>query len=920
MQSDYTMLDKDSGAGPRSPKPLDRPLIYRMQRFVLLFFVVTFWFLWSNVEWQYELFGDSFLEDGRSSQPPNPNFYNGTDWARAYHRGNLTNETIFIHKAFYDTRDKGGPRIKLLVTADCPGIQDRIEINVDGIPIGVETRTCTSDGSRYNDWPKMVLFVEWMKRLGVAKILFTVQSVSRDVQKVIDHYKHEGIVESHGWPLLPFNEKLDPNHGVYYAMDNLDTQHCAYWTKSKYTYIGDADDFIYLRNRSQSLFDFCEESRKSDRMMGGLAFKHYGFSMHPGFVPFPYGFDAFLRLQGLRSVTAFKNKRDPKTIFMSQHIKMAWIHYPRQYHHNRHTVEVPISKGIYLHARQDFDNNDDPNRFSYLKYFEDAEMEKGLAGLRQVFRDIFGSSEPEYRGRDSEVAMLNCKRRENATSGCRDNSVSCYPDMAYVDDWIYTAPTLATYYWIDFARLTSRIWFNPRPLSKYEVFRQYYPKIEAQRNLSYHGSNWDKSYYRFDIPNNAIFVHKAFYDLRDPAGPRIRVIVTATCAGIGDEIDILVDGAAIGVEWKTCTNSVKCPTNEGCPYWHYDIASRVYKDRVPDTIHVSRRNNRTAALQVVPLDRSPSKYSNTVSACIGPLYWANDWPRVILFVEYWKKLGIKKILFTPIVVSKTVQRVIDYYKKQGIVETHGWPLLPFNEKLDPNFGVYVVSDNLDTQHCAFWSSSRYTFVGDIDELLVIRNTSQSLHDYVAGVDKKKKDLGGLLFPHVALGLNPPLAKNPFNFNDYLKLDGLKKPILFANNRAPKSIFVTESVKIAWIHSPRAHFRGRRNHNVPAKEAIYLHARENFERDFVNKTMLFTDVQLFTESELENIRKAASEIFITGPPSYNVDKVLKEMDACRKKSLAKTRCRDQVVSCYAEMIKLDDWVFTEPTEESYYIPV
>ncbi|CAJ0924133.1 unnamed protein product, partial [Mesorhabditis belari] len=113
--------------------------------------------------------------------------------------------------------------------------------------------------------------------------------------------------------------------------------------------------------------------------------------------------------------------------------------------------------------------------------------------------------------------------------------------------------------------------------------------------------------------------------------------------------------------------------------------------------------HRDASSKEVPLFQSPTNYTNTVSACIGPLYWFNDWIRLIIFVEYWKFIGVSKILLTPNVISKDVAKVIEYYKAQGIIETHGWPLLPFTEKVDPNYGVHYVSDNLDTQHCTFWS-------------------------------------------------------------------------------------------------------------------------------------------------------------------------------------------------------------------------
>ncbi|CAJ0587779.1 unnamed protein product, partial [Mesorhabditis spiculigera] len=378
------------------------------------------------------------------------------------------------------------------------------------------------------------------------------------------------------------------------------------------------------------------------------------------------------------------------------------------------------------------------------------------------------------------------------------------------------------------------------------------------------------------MDDDAVYVYKAYYDLRDPAGPRIRVLLTSNCSTLASNqtvLDLRIEGKSIGIGWEKMTNGV---------------------------------------------ERSPSKYTDDVSACIGALHWFNDWPRLILYVEMARLNGISRILVTWQSISKEVKAVIDYYQQRGIIQPHPWPLLPFNEKRNPNSNVYIASHNLFTQHCNFWSSSKYTFLSDVDELLYMRYHNKTLFELLESWYRKKKDIAGFKFKHTPLALK--MASNPFEYEKFLELEPLRKPLTYEGWRFPKSIFLTEYTQISWVHYPREFFAKKKNYEIPADEALYFHLRENFED--ANATVLYPDVQLFRQEEVDQriwlIADTIRDIFQDTVPKYRTRELYAAMGECRKRKGKK--CEDASVGCWDALSGMDDWIYAAPTPNSYYIPV
>ncbi|CAJ0926678.1 unnamed protein product, partial [Mesorhabditis belari] len=348
-----------------------------------------------------------------------------------------------------------------------------------------------------------------------------------------------------------------------------------------------------------------------------------------------------------------------------------------------------------------------------------------------------------------------------------------------------------------------------------------------------------------------------------------------------------------------CTENAKftCPEpGKGCQYWHYDIGSK---------ITVTHDGVSTE----VKLHVAPSEYTDSLSACIGPLHWFNDWPRLIAFIELWRRQGTHTFLVSVQSVSKSVQQVIDYYV----------------DKYDPNFKTFYVSDNLEFQHCIFWSKSKYTFLGDVDDFIYIRNRSYNYFDYLEKWLAEKSDFGALKFSHVGLTFRPRIVENPFIYENFLTFDSFRNPITFDNWRFPKTIFLTKAVKANWVHYPNEYFLGKTAYEAPKEEALHLHGRYDFDlREDINESSkLYPDVQFFEPNKIDNTLKEIGaivrEIFHGETPEYRGALAHDAVERCRNTGWsAQSGCLEPGVSCFDDLFPLDHWVLAEPNEDGHYV--
>ncbi|GMR47084.1 hypothetical protein PMAYCL1PPCAC_17279, partial [Pristionchus mayeri] len=213
-----------------------------------------------------------------------------------------------------------------------------------------------------------------------------------------------------------------------------------------------------------------------------------------------------------------------------------------------------------------------------------------------------------------------------------------------------------------------------------------------------------------------------------------------------------------------------------------------------------------------------------VQVCVPPLYWYHDWPKMILFFELWKKHSPTFIIYANS-YSKNVGKVLEHYKKKGLVQIVNWPTLQSSEDgEDPNAGIYRLSHSLAHNDCVLRMKGEIGVLLDIDEYIHIPGNA-TLLDFAKREFGKDGNLGSLLFNHNGLKITP--------------MDGtFDGAAVYVNATGPsKAVFRPEFVKYLsthWVHTYSRVGKGRKW--VPRDEALLLHNRVQFSSDHLKNTI------------------------------------------------------------------------------------
>ncbi|CAJ0580269.1 unnamed protein product, partial [Mesorhabditis spiculigera] len=406
--------------------------------------------------------------------------YGNSNLSDAYSDAPLGEDVIYIYKAFYDTRDPAGPRIRVILTAncatlasgaltsclgdDCPyhhydiaseayegAIPETVTFHRDDfiaeIPIerspaeySDDISACLGGMHWYNDWPRLIFYVEMVRRNGISRILVPWQVMSPEVKAVIDYYKQKGIIDLHPWPLMPFGKKHDPNKLVFYNAQWLLTQYCNFWTKSKYTYLSDVDEMLYVRDRNWTLYELLESWSRNASDLGGFSFPHTPLSLDLAQEPFDY--EKFLELEPLRMRprTVVDDWRFPKSVWITEHTMVSWVHYATEFFADKRNNDIPADEALDLHMRNDFIGRNYTDLYPDVQIFSEEEVEGELSRIRGIIREIFRDLRPNYRTPAVHAAM------EKPGKPCDDSGVGCWELLSRVDDWIYASPTPESFY------------------------------------------------------------------------------------------------------------------------------------------------------------------------------------------------------------------------------------------------------------------------------------------------------------------------------------------------------------------------------------------------------------------------------------------------------------------------------------------
>lgn len=210
------------------------------------------------------------------------------------------------------------------------------------------------------------------------------------------------------------------------------------------------------------------------------------------------------------------------------------------------------------------------------------------------------------------------------------------------------------------------------------------------------------------VSNRSILVYRAYLDQTNVDRPRIRILAFAQCAVAIDEseanqLTVHVDEVALGAiptpiegecpwhwaptcEWNAFVFEVEgfsLDANRVGQFTHFSTKLKIFHEAYystsqftpyystkfyvtfvfqppPSSVVVSRN----AFATHLPLSLIAPNRRSGLAVCVPPLYWFNDWLRLVEFLETWRRLGAGHFYVYFHSVSSTVRAVLEEYSGQ----------------------------------------------------------------------------------------------------------------------------------------------------------------------------------------------------------------------------------------------------------------
>ncbi|VBB33396.1 unnamed protein product [Acanthocheilonema viteae] len=318
---------------------------------------------------------------------------------------NVTDDTLFIYKAFLDLRQKE-PLIRILAFSQCRDINIIIHYHLQCISakditieydcpwkwvpeckwfsfmlifnmrdtnFSIDTKEIMmTEGNRsvvvplqsiprdyqdilhvcvpplywYWNYVAFIQFIEIWRKEGATLFYIYYVSVNQRTMDILKVYEKMGIIRLIRWQMLPRSKMIDPNRWIYRFGHTLSMNDCLYSSSAKYVALVDTDEFIIPN--SGTLLSFLRKMHNLNNTAGSFVFEHARVR-----------FQGWIRLkQKLKfDFTWLKNAEfqiqegPSKTIFMPERVQILVTHKVREFFKPYKSYKININDSLLYHAR-----------------------------------------------------------------------------------------------------------------------------------------------------------------------------------------------------------------------------------------------------------------------------------------------------------------------------------------------------------------------------------------------------------------------------------------------------------------------------------------------------------------------------------------------------------------------------------------
>uniref|UniRef100_A0A1I7YGD4 Glycosyltransferase family 92 protein n=1 Tax=Steinernema glaseri TaxID=37863 RepID=A0A1I7YGD4_9BILA len=354
-----------------------------------------------------------------------------------------------------------------------------------------------------------------------------------------------------------------------------------------------------------------------------------------------------------------------------------------------------------------------------------------------------------------------------------------------------------------------------------------------------------------------------------------------------------------------------CPTKLSCTWVDYRLRANI-----PDSVDLDQpvyieSNDEFAKVDITV--KNPYRRIEGMDVCVAPLYYFNNWIRVIEFVEFYKSNGVFHMYIYVSSASKTVLDLLKYYEKKGVVTVVEWPELP---KVDHEVDVrFRLGQHASIHDCVLRSTAKFVVNVDLDDWIYLINSTESLLEYVTRHSLKDPKIGAFQFHQQYARQNPHVG----DLSDWKKIDfdGLQEADMCDScNYHYKSIIVGDAMDTLNPHQaslrklPDGSGKSYTRFTVPKTVGRDYHVRFAMYKGW-DKEELFEKRPLFPKSVGDNIKKTFDKImeeFSKTHQNLTIPATSEIMQACNPFS----KCMNPYTSCSKNMSTIDSWMFASNT--------
>uniref|UniRef100_A0A0R3RIN0 Glycosyltransferase family 92 protein n=1 Tax=Elaeophora elaphi TaxID=1147741 RepID=A0A0R3RIN0_9BILA len=396
----------------------------------------------------------------------------------------VTDDTLFIHKAFLDLRQKE-PLIRILAFSQCREIN--LIINYHSKCISAKDVTIEYDcpwkwvpecrwfsfmlifnmkNTNFSTNTKEIVIIErnrsvivplrplsrnyqdilhvcvpplywywnyiWRKQGATLFYIYYV-SVNRRMMDILKIYEEMGIIRLIHWQMLPRSELIDPNRWIYRFGHTLSMNDCLYSSTAKYVALVDTDEFIIPN--SGTLLPFLRKMHNLNDTAGSFVFEHARIRFQDW---------ALLKQQLKFDFSWLKNAQfqiqegPSKTIFMPERVQILVTHKVREFFKPYRSFKINTNDSLLYHARSNW-------IFTTLNdtiYYSTDIFRKYISHLNEQYQKII-SQVPWKEQNLLPIWKIRSKKIEKCMSkwrmyGCKAPYHLCWHALNDEDDWIFS--------------------------------------------------------------------------------------------------------------------------------------------------------------------------------------------------------------------------------------------------------------------------------------------------------------------------------------------------------------------------------------------------------------------------------------------------------------------------------------------------